>query len=439
MSNSSIWVWPFELIEKIGEGGMGVVYKARYVKDDRMFAVKLIPKEISNPTLLARFEREIAVLKSLRHPNIVRAFGGVCEDKQRFYAMELVEGGTLWDKIRSAGYLEWQKVTDYGQQMCAALAYAHGKKIVHRDIKPNNFLINRAGQVKLSDFGLVSVMSEARLTADGRTMGTIQYMSPEQIRGKPPLNHASDLYSLGCVFYEMLTGHPPFDYDNPGQTLHAHLNEKPKPISEFNRECPAQLERLVHQLLEKKIEDRPASAVEVAERLSKIRISPHLIETTVAATSGTKLGSQAPPRSESNQKHDSLIKAAERSFGLFWIAVCASFLIWSAVSVVGFFQADPGVDLWVQTMYEHPDEHVRAAAATNLAKLSSRYQYLDDELMKVIEDENAAVEVRVNAIMGLGENGKDISRYQTRLIKVAKVGSDERVRSAASRLITNFR
>lgn len=189
----SLWIWPFELQEKIGEGGMGIVYQARYVKDDRLFAVKLIPAEITNKTLIARFEREIEILKTLRHPNIVRAFGGVCEDKQRFYAMELVDGGTLWDKIQTHGFLPWEKVTDWGQQMCAALAYAHAKGIIHRDVKPNNFLVTKAGQLKLSDFGLVSVMSEAKLTADGRTLGTVQYMSPEQIRGKPP-PHACHRY-----------------------------------------------------------------------------------------------------------------------------------------------------------------------------------------------------------------------------------------------------
>jgi len=427
----SLWVWPFELMEKIGEGGMGVVYKARYVKDDRLFAVKLIPTEITNPTLLARFEREISILKTLRHPNIVRAFGGVCEDKQRFYAMELIDGGTLWDKIQNAGYLEWQKVTDYGQQMCAALAYAHSKEIVHRDVKPNNFLITKAGQVKLSDFGLVSVMSEARLTADGRTMGTVQYMSPEQIRGKPPLTHASDLYSLGCVFYEMLTGSPPFEYDNPATVMHAHLGEQVQPISNVNKDVPKELERLVMQLLEKKIEDRPGSALEVAERLSRIRLSPQLIDTTVSSTSAIKMAPDPADLIQPDQL-STFYEVFEKSLKVFWVALCASFLIMAAVWTVSLFQSDAGTELWVQTFESHPDQRVREAAAFSLMKLSENDRDLQDLLMEAAEDTSKPVGVRTAALNALASQQEVISRFHSRLNKLAKSDQNEAVRVAAA-------
>ncbi|WP_339746430.1 protein kinase [uncultured Rubinisphaera sp.] len=430
MSKSSLWVWPFELIEKIGEGGMGVVYRARYVKDDRMFAVKLIPEEITNPTLLARFEREIQVLKNLRHPNIVRAFGGVCEDKQRFYAMELVEGGTLWDKIQKAGYLDWQKITDYGQQMCAALAYAHDKKIVHRDIKPNNFLINKAGQVKLSDFGLVSVMSEAKLTADGRTMGTVQYMSPEQIRGKPPLTHASDLYSLGCVFYEMLTGQPPFTGESPGQILHAHLTEPVQPISKINRDCPASLERLVLQLLEKDIQHRPGSAMEVAEELSRIRISPQLVDTKLSSGSGTKIAAKLE-KFETSEELKSTYRIFEQSLKVFWIAVCASILLLAAVWAVSLVQSDPGTELWIEALQTAPNEDVQIAAAHSLARLSEDDSSLLDYLIQTAENVNATPKSRAASLDALATQPEQANQFRSRINKLAKSDPSQKIRLAA--------
>ncbi|TWT60101.1 serine/threonine protein kinase [Rubinisphaera italica] len=430
MSKSSLWVWPFELIEKIGEGGMGVVYRARYVKDDRMFAVKLIPEEITNPTLLARFEREIQVLKKLRHPNIVRAFGGVCEDKQRFYAMELVEGGTLWDKIQKAGYLDWQKITDYGQQMCAALAYAHNQKIVHRDIKPNNFLITKAGQIKLSDFGLVSVMSEAKLTADGRTMGTVQYMSPEQIRGKPPLTQASDLYSLGCVFYEMLTGQPPFTGESPGQILHAHLTEPVQPISKVNRECPASLERLVLQLLEKDIQHRPGSAMEVAEELSRIRISPQLVDTKLSSGSGTKVAAKLD-NFEASKELKSTYRIFEQSLKVFWIALCASIILLAAVWAVSLFQSDPGTDLWIEALQSAPNEDVQIAAAHSLARLSEGDSSLLDYLIETAENENATPASRAASLEALSTQPKQTNQYRSRINKLAKSDPNQNIRLAA--------
>lgn len=123
---SSKWIWPFELLEKLGEGGMGVVYRARYVGNNRIVAVKLLPDEVAkNPTLVARFDRELDILKQLKHPNIVHCFGGTTESKQRYYAMEYIEGGTLSDQLRKKGRLSWDYVVEYGIQMAAALDYAH--------------------------------------------------------------------------------------------------------------------------------------------------------------------------------------------------------------------------------------------------------------------------------------------------------------------------
>ncbi len=281
----SRWIWPFELLDKLGEGGMGVVYRARYVGNNRMVAVKLVPEEVgANPTLVSRFERELDVLKQLRHPHIVHCFGGVCESKQRFYAMELVEGGTLHGLLREVGKLPWETVVDYGLQMCAGLQCAHEKHVVHRDVKPGNFLITKAGKLKLSDFGLALVVSSQRITSAGKTLGTFHYMAPEQIRGKPPVSHKTDLYALGCVFFEMLTGTPPFDADSAAEVLHKHLKEEPPRISSLVPGCPIELESIVDDLLQKNPDLRPDSAQAVANRLRNITAAPSTMRNSMALT-----------------------------------------------------------------------------------------------------------------------------------------------------------
>src|SRR4249920_617877 len=199
------WIWPFELEEQIGSGAMGLVYRARFVKNDRRVALKLLPEEVAaNATLASRFQREMEILKDLRHPHIVHCFGGTCEGDQWFYAMELIDGGSLQGLLAEQGKLPWRQVLEFSQQVCAALDHAHAQGVIHRDLKPGNLLLTRAGKIKLADFGLALVAAETRLTAAGKTMGSLHYMAPEQIQGKPPLSNKTDLYALGCVLFELL-------------------------------------------------------------------------------------------------------------------------------------------------------------------------------------------------------------------------------------------
>jgi len=267
---SNRWIWPFELEEKIGEGGMGAVYRARYVKDDRRVAVKLIPENFcTNKTTTARFRRELELLKTLRHPNIVHCFGGVCGDKQNFYAMELVDGGSLSRLLKQRGRLHWKEVVEYAQQMCAALAHAHKLNIIHRDVKPSNFLITRKGQIQLCDFGVALVANESKLTADGKTVGSVAYMAPEQITGKP-VSAQTDLYSLGCVMFEMLTGQLPFEGKTLVETMQRHVTGEVPGIAATVPNAPALLDKLIADLLEKNPADRPQSAQGVLNRLVDI-------------------------------------------------------------------------------------------------------------------------------------------------------------------------
>ncbi|MSR59728.1 MAG: serine/threonine protein kinase, partial [Planctomycetaceae bacterium] len=240
------WIWPFELEEQIGSGAMGLVYRARFVKNDRRVALKLLPPDVAaNPTLTARFQREMELLKDLRHPNIVHCFGGTCEGDVKFYAMELVEGGTLAALIEEQGRLPWRQTVEFGLQICESLKYAHDRQIIHRDLKPANLLITKGGKLKLSDFGMAQMTAESRLTAPGKTMGSLHYMSPEQIQGKPPLSNRTDLYALGCVLFEMLTGQPPFRGGAMAEVMQRHVKETPTPVGSIVLDCPPQLEALV--------------------------------------------------------------------------------------------------------------------------------------------------------------------------------------------------
>jgi len=261
-------IGPFLLGDKLGGGGMGVVYRATYTKTGQQVAVKLLPPDQEqNPKLIKRFDRELEILKKLKHPNIVQCFGGGRLAKQRFFAMELVDGGSLAAVLKDRGRLPWEDVVRYGMQICSALEYAHEHGIIHRDLKPDNLLITKKGVLKLGDFGVARDVGAMALTAPGRTVGTYAYMAPEQIRGEPPVSHKTDLYALGCVLFEMLTGKPPFESDgNPATLFLQHLEKKPPRVATVALDCPIWLDTLIGQLMEKDPEKRPwdASAVEQA-------------------------------------------------------------------------------------------------------------------------------------------------------------------------------
>ncbi|TWU13993.1 Serine/threonine-protein kinase PknB [Symmachiella macrocystis] len=263
---------PFELKKQIGAGGMGVVYSAIYTKNGKKVALKLLPADLNEDIrLVKRFERELKVLQKMRHKNIVLCFGGGRKGAQKFYAMEYVDGGSMADLIRKKGRLTWEETIDYSLQLCAALEHAHDHGVVHRDLKPANLFLTKKGMLKLGDFGLARTNDATQLTAAGKTMGTFAYMSPEQICGKPPISHKTDLYAMGCVMFEMLTGKPPFMSDNPATLFHMHLSEQPPRVRAENMDCPIWLESVVQDLLAKPVDNRPLDALAVATQLEMVR------------------------------------------------------------------------------------------------------------------------------------------------------------------------
>lgn len=280
-------IGPFELGDRIGTGGMGVVYRAIYTKTGMPCAIKVLSPDVNeSPQVQQRFEREIAILKKLQHPHIVRYYGGGKVGTQRFYAMELVQGGSLEAHLKTKGRLPWEEALEITRQVAEALEHAHTAGVIHRDLKPANLLLTKEGQVKLTDFGIARDTTATALTAAGKTVGTYAYMAPEQIRGRPPVDRRTDLYALGCVLFEMLTGETPFESENAGELLVKHLQDDPPRVSSLAPGIPIWLEELVDKLLEKEPDDRVYDALalqmSVKDVLEKVSRQASLVGETLA-------------------------------------------------------------------------------------------------------------------------------------------------------------
>lgn len=430
---SSKWIWPFELLEKVGEGGMGVVYRARYVGNDRIVAVKLLPDDVAqNPTLVARFERELEILAQLRHPNIVHCFGGTTKSQQHFYAMELVEGGTLAQALRAKGRLSWDYVVEYGIQMCAALQYAHERGIIHRDVKPANFLLTKTGKLKLSDFGLASVQAGQRLTMAGRTAGTFLYMAPEQIRGKPPLSNRTDLYALGCVFFELLTGKPPFLAENPAEVLHKHLKETPPRISTVLLDCPLELDRLVADLLQKDPEQRPLSAAEVERRLQTlIRPSISHVDPLARTPSVDAIPIAVAPLADDEASASDVphsIPARDLRPWISAIAVLSLLCFWSLWSARSAHVRANELSELALLAATSPGP-AQLPALEYLEKVSSLSRTSTEQLMTLVEH-GADIRARVAALDVLASHPDEGHRMVTRLLSLERTDPEPTIRQS---------
>lgn len=264
-------IGPFELSDRIGVGGMGIVYRAVYTKTGTPVAIKILSPDLSSEaSLQRRFEREISILKKLQHPHIVRYYGGGKVGMQRFYAMELVTGGSLERYLKNKQRLDWEEAVQYARQIAQALEHAHTAGVIHRDLKPANLMLTRDRSLKLTDFGIARDTTATALTAAGRTVGTYAYMAPEQIRGKPPVDKKTDLYALGCVLFEMLTGETPFASENQGEMLMMHLKEEPPRVTSLAPNVPIWLEELIFDLLEKDPDKRPFDALAVQVKLDEV-------------------------------------------------------------------------------------------------------------------------------------------------------------------------
>jgi len=261
----------YEILEILGEGGMAFVYKARDMQLERFVAIKTLkPNYVNQETFVDRFKREAKTAANLNHPNIVQIFDWGIEDEP-YFVMEYIEGNTLTSIIAKKRAISLSDILFIGAQVSSGLHAAHQKGLVHRDIKPGNIMITPDGKVKVTDFGIVSLQNEeSDITKTGSILGTASYISPEQAQGKP-VSIESDLYSLGTVLYELITGKAPFSGDSPISTATKHLTEKPEKPSLFRRDLPKGVETAILKLLEKATYDRFKSAEDLRATLLQQR------------------------------------------------------------------------------------------------------------------------------------------------------------------------
>ena len=273
MSNNKLLAGRYELIEKIGDGGMAVVYKAKDRLLNRYVAVKILRPEFTRDAqFIESFRKESQAAAGLQHPNIVNVYDVGKEGNIYFIVMELIDGRPLSDIIEENGPLDYKHVIEIGKQVAAALSIAHKNHIIHRDVKPHNIMITKDGVAKLADFGIAKAISSATIVnkeEGGQVMGSVHYFSPEQARGKY-VDEKSDVYSLGIVLYEMLTGEVPFDGENPVEVALMHINEDIKPPSEVIENVPPALEKIILKATDKIQSNRYEDAEAMFEDLNNV-------------------------------------------------------------------------------------------------------------------------------------------------------------------------
>jgi serine/threonine-protein kinase len=270
LTKGSLIAGKYKIIGEIGRGGMGIVYRAEDIKLQRPVALKFLPHQwVSDPDARERFIQEARAASALDHPNICNIYEiGEAEDDQMYIAMAFYEGESLREKIKS-GPLKQEEALGIAIQAATGMAKAHQKGIVHRDIKPANLLITTDGVVKVVDFGLAKLAGQVKLTREGTTVGTVAYMSPEQAKGEA-VDQRTDIWSLGVVLYEMLSGVLPFKGDYEQTLIHSILQQEPERLGKLRKDLPAGLENIVFKALSKNPADRYQSMDELLEDLQSV-------------------------------------------------------------------------------------------------------------------------------------------------------------------------
>ena len=269
----------YEITQLLGEGGMSYVYKAIDKQLQRTVAIKTLkPNYVEQEKFVERFKREAQTAANLNHPNIVQIFDWGIGDEP-FFVMEYIEGNTLTSIIANKRTISMNDILFIGAQVSSGLQAAHSKGLVHRDIKPGNIMITPEGKVKVTDFGIVSLQNEeSDITKTGSILGTASYISPEQAQGKP-VSKESDLYSLGTVLYELITGRPPFEGDTPIATATKHITDKPEKLSTYRASIPKGIENAVLKLLHKYPKDRFKNAEDLRAVLLQQKTQLQAIQT----------------------------------------------------------------------------------------------------------------------------------------------------------------
>ncbi|MCG0274667.1 MAG: Stk1 family PASTA domain-containing Ser/Thr kinase [Thermosediminibacteraceae bacterium] len=389
----------YVILEEIGGGGMAVVYKARCTLLNRIVAIKILrPEYSSDENFVKRFRREAQAAASLSHPNIVNIYDVGEEDGIYYIVMEYVEGKTLKELIKEEAPLPPVKVIEIAKQICDALECAHRNKIVHRDIKPHNIIITPDGRIKVADFGIARASTGSTITNTGGMIGSAHYISPEQARGGF-VDERTDIYSLGVLLYEALTGRVPFDGDSPVAVALKHIQEEPKPISAIIPGFPPALEEIVMKCISKSPDDRFQRASELKRELSKIErdlevinFNPSDLERTMILDSGIN----APVRESGGNKRK---KASRYIRGIAVVAVVV--MLFAAFSYLGMVIAQkyfyvPEVVL-PNVVGDSEEEAIRKLQEKNLKAEVIDRVFSDAPVGQVIDQEpKGGTKVKIN-------------------------------------------
>ncbi len=339
----------YQVIDILGAGGMGKVYKVRNTISDRVEAMKvLLPDLASAPELADRFLREIKVQASLEHPNIASLHTAIRIDNQLVMLMEFVDGVTLEHRAKE-GPIPVPQAVDYIRQVLSALEYAHAHGVIHRDIKPANMMLTPGGVVKLMDFGIAKAANDHKLTMTGTTMGSLYYMSPEQIQGATTLDARADLYSLGVSLYELVTGKRPFDGDSQFAIMSAHLQTTPVPPIELDPKLPQMLNDVILMSVMKDPGGRFQTATAFRNALGNV-ILPSAM-TTAPAAAPARARSVLNPADPACQFRGGAIEKQARAVDGDWRVGCCRGGHWR--DRTGAVEGQPGQGLVAGTDRHH--------------------------------------------------------------------------------------
>lgn len=291
MTRSAKHIPGYHIISKLGQGAMATVWKARQLSLERIVAIKILPKRLSeNPEFVERFYKEGKAAAKLNSPNIVQAIDVGEAQGYHYFVMEYVEGKTVYDDLSKGRVYSEREALDIIIQVTQALAHAHSKGLIHRDVKPKNIMLTKEGVVKLADMGLARAKDDKETAAQeaGRAYGTPYYISPEQIRGELDIDFRADIYSLGATFYHMVTGKVPFDGASPSAVMHKHLKEPLLPPDHINTSLSAGVAEIIEVMMAKKRDNRYSSTEDLLKDLQAVqrgepplqarrRVDPHVL------------------------------------------------------------------------------------------------------------------------------------------------------------------
>jgi len=280
----------YRIMRKLGSGAMATVFLARQLSLDRLVAIKVLPKKFSsNSKFIERFYKEGRAAARLNDPNVVGAYDVGQAGEHHYFVMEYVDGDTVYDRIVQKKRFSELEAIDVVRQVASALKHAHERGFIHRDIKPKNIMISRAGTVKLADLGLARALSdkEAAEAESGRAYGTPYYISPEQIRGQVDIGPQADIYGLGATLYHMVTGRVPFEGKNPSEVMHRHLKSELVPPDHINSKISAGLAQVIEMMMAKDPRERYASTTDLLVDLDLLRKgqSPHFAQSKLGVSS----------------------------------------------------------------------------------------------------------------------------------------------------------